>query len=80
VNGGTSSTARATHIRHIRRLTIRIVVALILGAGILFYEFGLKAHPHRVGLGAIIAGSYVVLIGVGWSFVYRAQMAVAKRL
>jgi hypothetical protein len=53
---------------------------LVLGAGLLFYEFGLKSHAHRVGLGAVIAGSYVVVIGVGWSFVYRAQMAVARRM
>jgi hypothetical protein len=80
VNGETSNTARVAYIRNIRRIAVRVAAAIILGAGVLFYLFGLKLHPHRIGLGALIAGIYVVAFGVGGSFVYRSQMAVAKRL
>jgi hypothetical protein len=53
---------------------------MLVSAGYFIYSFGLRAHPHRVGLACVIAGAYVAVFAVVYSVVYRTQLAAARRL
>ena len=57
-----------------------VALAAVLGAGLLIYQFGLRPHPHRLGLGLVIAAVYVVVGGGSYALVYRQQMAAARRM
>jgi hypothetical protein len=80
VNGENSNSARVNYVRNIRRVTAAVAVAVVLSAALFVFRFGLHAHPHRVGLACIIAGIYVVVFGVVYSFVYRTQLAQAQKM
>jgi cytochrome c biogenesis protein CcdA len=80
VKGQSQNAARVLYIRNIRIVAGAVALAAILGAGVLLYMFGLKVHPHRVAFGAVIAGIYIVVFGGAYSFVYRSQMAAARRM
>jgi hypothetical protein len=80
VSGENSNTARIAYIRNIRIIAGAVLLAAILGAGILIYVFGLRAHPRRLGLGFLIAGIYVVVGLGGYAVACRQQIAAARRM
>lgn len=80
VNGETANSARAPYIRNIRIIAGTVALAAAIGAGVLIYEFGLRPHPRRLGLGLLIAGIYVVVGSGGYALAYRQQMAAASRM
>jgi hypothetical protein len=75
-----SSVVRVAYVRNIRRVAAAVAAAVVLSAGLFVYRFGLGSHPHRVSLACVIAGAYLLVFGSAYSFVYRSQMAAAKRM
>jgi hypothetical protein len=70
---------QAAGVRLVRKVAAIVGAVMIVGAGYVIYLFGFRLHPHRLLLGCIIAAVYVVVFATSYSFVYRAQMAAAKR-
>jgi hypothetical protein len=80
VNQENSNIARVTYVRNIRKVAGMVAVLGLTGAAYIVYALGLQAHPHKVELAIIIACVYLVVLGGSYSFVYRSQMAAAKRM
>jgi hypothetical protein len=70
---------QAPAVRLVRKVAATVVAVMVVGAAYLIYFFGYRLHPHRMLLGCIIAAVYVVVFATSYSFVYRAQMAAARR-
>jgi lysylphosphatidylglycerol synthetase-like protein (DUF2156 family) len=81
VTGSPPSLAQVRSIRYIRRIAAVCIATMIGGAACLIYVLGFTVHPHRVGFAVIFTVIYVVVVmGGGYSLIYRAQIARARRL
>jgi lysylphosphatidylglycerol synthetase-like protein (DUF2156 family) len=80
VNDESPDTARIVYVRNIRKVATIVGCVALVSAAYFVYAFGLRVHPHRVGLACVIACVYVLVLAIVYSLVYRSQMAAARRM
>jgi hypothetical protein len=57
-----SATVSAQALLRVARMMLGVqLLAIVLGAGLLFYLFGIHRHPRHVMLASLLTGGYVVV-------------------